>query len=100
LKGIHGYAAQLGNSGYASHLYRYGIFGYGKPHIIAALACILLNTDLVIYIPDCGWVLNAKMSPFEVLREAMLLTFAGSDAVFDEVLQTKTVSDLIKFSTI
>lgn len=55
-------------------IYNYGTEGYGKSHILAAFACLLVrNGQRVVYIPDCGAML---IRPFVYLRNALLFAFA------------------------
>jgi hypothetical protein len=57
-------------------IYVYGSQGFGKSHILAALACLLVRKgERVVYIPDCPAML---LDPFLYLRTALLFAFTGS----------------------
>jgi energy-coupling factor transporter ATP-binding protein EcfA2 len=57
-------------------IYVYGTNGYGKSHILAALACLLIRKkEKVVYLPDCRAMLQ---EPLEYLRNALLFAFANS----------------------
>lgn len=54
----------------------HGTFGTGKSYLLAALACLLVKEGRsVVYLPDCRAMLR---NPFEYLRAALELTFAGN----------------------
>jgi hypothetical protein len=56
----------------------YGTDGYGKFHILAALACLLVRQkETVVYLPDCRAMLR---EPLEYLRNALLFAFADSSS--------------------
>jgi hypothetical protein len=56
-------------------IYVYGTKGYGKSHILAALACLLVRKkELVVYLPDCCAMLR---EPLKYLRNALLFAFVG-----------------------
>jgi hypothetical protein len=53
----------------------YGTIGYGKSHLLAALACYLISAGKrVVYIPDCR---ECAWSPVSYFRAAMLLAWGG-----------------------
>jgi hypothetical protein len=55
----------------------YGTIGYGKSHLLAALACYLIAAGKrVVYIPDCR---ECAWKPIAYFRAAMLLTWGGPD---------------------
>jgi len=59
-------------------IYIYGTRGYGKSHILAALACLLVRTkERVVYLPDCRAMLQ---EPLGYLRKALLFAFADSSS--------------------
>ena len=59
---------------YRQSLYLYGSRGYGKSHILLALACLLVRYGhRVVYLPDCRAMLRA---PVSYLRNALLFAFA------------------------
>ena len=58
-------------------MYVYGTNGYGKSHILGALACLLVRHGLrVVYFPDCRAALCGN--PALHVREILLLTFGDS----------------------
>jgi hypothetical protein len=60
-------------------IYVYGTRGYGKSHILAALACLLVRKkERIVYLPDCRAMLQ---EPLEYLRNALLFTFADSSSI-------------------
>jgi hypothetical protein len=57
-----------------SRIYIHGTMGYGKSHILAALACVLSQRgDRVVYLPDCREMLRG---PLPYLQTALLCAFA------------------------
>lgn len=59
-----------------NELYLYGTFGYGKSHVLAALACYLIRQgEEVVYLPDCRAMLRNFVG---YIKGALLLTFADS----------------------
>ena len=76
-------------------LWLYGTTGYGKSHLLAALVCYLVATGFrVVYIPDCRACL---LNPFEYVRDAMSLCWAGSPALQLAVMALRTQDDISKF---
>jgi hypothetical protein len=64
-------------TGYKKALYVYGTMGYGKSHILAALACLLIRRGhRVVYFPDCR---AACDSWFHYLRRALLFAFRDNE---------------------
>ncbi|KIM82083.1 hypothetical protein PILCRDRAFT_484362 [Piloderma croceum F 1598] len=61
-------------------IYIYGTGGYGRSHILAALACLLVrNHQRVVYIPDCRAMLSR---PLVYLRNAFLFAFADPQSEY------------------
>ena len=59
-------------------IYVYGTRGYGKSHILAALACLLVRRkERVIYLPDCRAMLR---EPLRYLRHALVFAFGDSSS--------------------
>jgi hypothetical protein len=57
-----------------SQIYIHGTMGYGKSHILAALACVLAQKgNQVIYLPDCREMLWGPLPP---LQTALLCAFS------------------------
>jgi hypothetical protein len=79
--------------GYLFH----GTIGYGKSHLLAALACHQITTGKrVVYIPDCwacAWV------PVAYVRAAMLLTWGGPDdnVIRESIMALNTMDAISNF---
>ena len=59
-----------------SQLYIQGTMGYGKSHILAALACLLTRLGKrVVYLPDCRQMV---VDPVSYIRNALLCSFSDS----------------------
>lgn len=72
----------------------YGTSGYGKPHILAALACLLTRSgDRVLYLPDCRIMLD---DPVEYVMTAML-TFADDIKIQREIKMLKAEASIKSF---
>ena len=77
-------------------IYVYGTMGYGKSHILAALACLLIrNGERVIYLPDCGKMLSAPLHYFKL---AFRLAFRAPKYASDlkKILECNSIEDLIE----
>lgn len=75
----------------------YGTIGYGKSHLLAALACYLIAAGKrVVYIPDCR---ACAWKPVDCLQAAMLLAWgAPDDSVIQEsILALDTMEAISKF---
>jgi hypothetical protein len=65
---------------YRQAIYVYGSMGYGKSHILVALACLLIRKgERVVYIPDCRAMLNNLPA---YLRNAILMAFPDTASSF------------------
>jgi hypothetical protein len=65
----------------------YGTIGYGKSHLLAALACYLITAGKrVVDIPDC---LECAWRPVTYFRAAMLLAWGGPD---DSVIRKRIMA--------
>ena len=79
------------------HLQWLGTIGYGKSHLLAAAACCLLAEGWnVVYIPDCADLLD-KAVAYRVLRDALLLAFAGEDTRVAAIGQCSTLDALVQW---
>ncbi|KAL1916623.1 uncharacterized protein VTP21DRAFT_5327 [Calcarisporiella thermophila] len=80
---------------YYNRLYVYGSIGYGKSHILAAMACLLFQQGKrVVYLPDC----RAMAQNFlRYLKEALLLTFGDSESYQLEILKCDTTEKINAF---
>jgi energy-coupling factor transporter ATP-binding protein EcfA2 len=73
----------------------YGSMGFGKSHILAALACLLIrHGERVIYIPDCG---DTYQNPLSHMRAAFLLAFADSLSDTEHILRWKSLDEICTF---
>ena len=76
-------------------IYVYGSMGYGKSHILAALACLLIHKgERVIYVPDCRALLHR---PVHYLRNAFLLAFADSKSHQTRILQCNDLNAMADY---
>jgi hypothetical protein len=65
----------------------YGTIGYGKSHLLAALACYLISAGKrIVYIPDCR---ECAWRPVTYFQAAMLLTWGGPD---DSVIRKRIIA--------
>jgi ABC-type phosphate/phosphonate transport system ATPase subunit len=75
-------------------IYLYGSSGFGKSHMLAALAFKLIcDEKQVVYIPDCG---NLVWDLENALREALSFAFYNSPLAQD-IQSARTVEDLCNF---
>ena len=75
----------------------YGTIGYGKSHLLAALACYLITAGKrVIYIPDCR---ECAWSPVSYFRAAVLLAWGGPDdnVIRESIMALDTTEAIAKF---
>jgi hypothetical protein len=78
-------------------LYIHGTMGYGKSHILAALACLLARTGRpTVYIPDCR---QAAADPLPYIQSALLCTFTGPlwSARRDLIRSLMSTDDVLNF---
>lgn len=73
----------------------HGTLGAGKPHMLAALAC-LLNKEAVklVYLPDCREMMHNE---FDYLYSALRLTFMGSAEHAEYLSGYSKTSELLDF---
>lgn len=75
----------------------YGTIGYGKSHLLAALACYLIATGKrVVYLPDCR---DCAWNPVTYIRAAMLLTWGGPDdsVIRESITALNTMKSISNF---
>jgi hypothetical protein len=75
----------------------YGTAGYGKSHLLAALACYLISAGKrVVYIPDCR---ECAWRPVTYFRAAMLLTWGGPDdgVIRERIMALNTTEAISSF---
>lgn len=76
-------------------LYIYGSIGYGKSHILAAMACLLIQQGKrVVYLPDCRAMLADFLS---YLQAGLLLAFGDSKHYQRRIQGFKRRTDIIDF---
>lgn len=64
-------------------IYIHGTMGYGKSHLLAALACLLARKGKrVVYVPDCRQMLKA---PLIYLKSALLCAFPDPPSFRDRI---------------
>ncbi|KAA8898507.1 hypothetical protein FN846DRAFT_910036 [Sphaerosporella brunnea] len=70
-----------------------GSLGYGKSHILAALACLLLRQGkLVVYLPDCRTMAQDYV---KYLKTALMFTFALHPNVLPLIREVHTKEELV-----
>ncbi|RHZ66308.1 hypothetical protein Glove_308g2 [Diversispora epigaea] len=76
-------------------MFIYGTVGYGKSHILAAIACFLLrNGKRVVYLPDCR---KLAVDPIEYIQSALFLTYVDDDANINKINACESFDQIIKF---
>ncbi|KAF0541712.1 hypothetical protein F8M41_005199 [Gigaspora margarita] len=76
-------------------MFIYGTVGYGKSHILAAIACFLLrNGRRVVYLPDCR---KLAVDPVEYIKSALFLTYVDDDTKTNEINACESFDQIIKF---
>jgi len=76
-------------------MFIYGTIGWGKSHLLAAMACLLLRKGRkIVFLPDCKMMLH---DPVDYFRSALLLTYAAEPAVQAQVACLGTVEGVISF---
>src|SRR5215813_2130876 len=72
-----------------------GTIGYGKSHILAAMACYWLKKgEPVVYVPDCQELLE---DPINYLKPAFYLTFHNNQQAQREIAQCNTLEEIKDF---
>ena len=94
-KVIYNDVVSLQMKGNFSVYYIYGTLGFGKSHMLAALAIILLQEGRkVVYLPDCR---QFARYPTEYLKDALVLTYAGDLEAQSELVQCATGQALVRW---
>ncbi|KAA8898773.1 hypothetical protein FN846DRAFT_909953 [Sphaerosporella brunnea] len=77
-------------------IYVRGNMGYGKSHIMAAMACLLMQDreKRVVYIPDCAAIYE---KPLTTLRSALLMAFADRTDLCITIEMASSMNDIINF---
>ncbi|CAG8556996.1 5414_t:CDS:2 [Paraglomus brasilianum] len=82
------------NTGYME-MFIYGTVGYGKSHILTAIACFLLRSGRrVVYLPDCR---KLAVSPVNYIKSALFLTYVDDDAKISEINACENFDQIIEF---
>ena len=72
----------------------YGTIGYGKSHIVAALALALMKErKRVIYLPDCA-ALKGRFLNY--LKQALSLTFVDNEDLLQEIFNYKDFDEILE----
>jgi len=86
--------SELRRRGYMK-LFVYGTVGYGKSHILSAIACFLFRTGKrVVFLPDCR---QLAVDPVKYIKFALLLTYANDDAKIREINACEDFCQIINF---
>ena len=96
-RGVHNTVSSLKTGGGGTRLYIQGTMGYGKSHILAALACLLYRQGkLVVFIPDVRALL---LAPLPYITTALLCTFAGPSFKEErkQIRACKSMDDISSF---
>ncbi|CAG8559834.1 42296_t:CDS:2 [Gigaspora margarita] len=76
-------------------MFIYGTVGYGKSHILTAIACFLIRIGKrVVYLPDCR---ELAVDPMEYIKSALFLTYMDDDAKTSEINACESFDQIIKF---
>jgi hypothetical protein len=76
-------------------LFVYGTVGYGKSHILSAIACFLFRTGRrVVYIPDCR---QLAVDPTKYVKYALFLTYNDDDTKIREINACEDFCQIIDF---
>ncbi|CAG8699468.1 3244_t:CDS:2, partial [Acaulospora morrowiae] len=76
-------------------MFIYGTVGYGKSHILTAIACFLLRSERrVVYLPDCR---ELAVNPLSYIKSALFLTYADDDAKISEIDACENFDQIVKF---
>lgn len=82
---------------FAEHFVWRGTVGYGKSHMMAAAACVLLAESYnVVYIPDCAKLRSDELVYLK-LRDALCVAFADNFDVLHAVYRCNGLDALIKW---
>ncbi|CAG8651462.1 4712_t:CDS:2, partial [Acaulospora morrowiae] len=82
------------NTGYIK-MFIYGTVGYGKSHILTAIACFLLRSERhVVYLSDCR---ELAVNPVNYIKSALFLTYVDDDAKISEINACEKFDQIVKF---
>jgi hypothetical protein len=78
-----------------SDMLLYGPVGYGRSHLLATVAYLLIAKGRrVVYIPDCGLL---ERDPFTYVQTAMLLAWADDPIKLRQICSLRSDSDIGEF---
>ncbi|CAB5179533.1 unnamed protein product [Rhizophagus irregularis] len=76
-------------------LFVYGTVGYGKSHILSAIACFLFRTGRrVVFLPDCR---QLAVDPVDYTKSALFLAYHDDDAKINEINSCENFENIIDF---
>ncbi|RHZ58596.1 hypothetical protein Glove_372g93 [Diversispora epigaea] len=76
-------------------MFIYGTVGYGKSHILAAIACFLFRSGKrVVYLPDCR---EMVVNEIDYIKSALFLTYVDDDTKTTKIDACKSFNQIIKF---
>ncbi|POG61805.1 hypothetical protein GLOIN_2v1786107 [Rhizophagus irregularis DAOM 181602=DAOM 197198] len=76
-------------------LFVYGTVGYGKSHILSAIACFLFRTGKrVIFLPDCR---QLALDPVDYVKSALFLAYQDNNTKINEINSCEKFDDIINF---
>ena len=76
-------------------IFLYGTGGYGKSHLLAALACFLIQQGKkVVYLPDCRTML---LDFVYYIKSALLLTFGSSQETQRQIWELENDNQIQRF---
>ncbi|RHZ84084.1 hypothetical protein Glove_85g77 [Diversispora epigaea] len=76
-------------------MFIYGTVGYGKSHILTAIACFLLRSRRrVVYLPDCRKLIVGGM---DYIKSALFLTYVDDDTKTAQIDACESFDQIIKF---
>uniref|UniRef100_U9UR05 Crinkler effector protein N-terminal domain-containing protein n=1 Tax=Rhizophagus irregularis (strain DAOM 181602 / DAOM 197198 / MUCL 43194) TaxID=747089 RepID=U9UR05_RHIID len=76
-------------------LFVYGTVGYGKSHILSAIACFLFRTGRrVVFLPDCR---QLAVDPVDYVKSALFLAYHDDDAKINEINSCENFENIVDF---
>ncbi|EXX67380.1 uncharacterized protein OCT59_004648 [Rhizophagus irregularis] len=76
-------------------LFVYGTVGYGKSHILSAIACFLFRTGRrVVFLPDCR---QLAVDPVDYTKSALFLAYHDDDAKINEINSCENFENIVDF---
>jgi hypothetical protein len=87
---------KLRNNRNSNTLWVYGTKGYGKSHLLAALACYLTaQGERVVYVPDCRELL--EYNPVANFLAAILFAWADDDTARNQIITLDSQESILHF---